>query len=106
MEATSSRQHTVNGTRNAFWKSPMTSSGCWRSSTSRIACMRQHDAQYRELHNPAVHATPVDPGTVRTAGPGQCAAARRSRRDAGGERRLANGATRVELALQDLDDRG
>jgi hypothetical protein len=50
-------QHTVNGTPNAFWKSRMTSSGCWRSSRSRTACMPRHDVRYRRPHNPALERT-------------------------------------------------
>jgi hypothetical protein len=57
MEATSSRQHTVNGTLNASWKSLTTSSDCWRSSRSRTGCMSRHDVRYRGLHNPAVDRT-------------------------------------------------
>src|SRR5262245_2152913 len=48
MAVTFSRQHTVNGIPNAFWKSPMTSIGCWRSSRSRTAgCMTQRGVANR-----------------------------------------------------------
>jgi hypothetical protein len=57
MEATSSRQHTVNGTLNASWKSLTTSSDCWRSSRSRTGYISRHDVRYRGLHNPAVERT-------------------------------------------------
>src|SRR5262245_11199412 len=67
MEVTSSRQHTVNGTRNVFWKNPMTSSGCWRSSRSRIVCMPQHEARHRGLHNSAVERTRSAPLTAALA---------------------------------------
>src|SRR5262245_16484050 len=54
MEATFSRQHTVNGILNTSWKSRMTLSGCWRSSRNRTVCVPRHDVRYRGPHNSAV----------------------------------------------------